>query len=74
MKFQVNRHVKKIAAGALAAAAVLTVGFAANAAYADSKQDDKILDNIYIGEVAVGGMSGEEARQAVDSYVLHSLN
>ena len=69
MKFQVNRHVKKIAAGALAAAAVLTVGFAANAAYADSKQDDKILDNIYIGEVAVGGMSGEEARQAVDSYV-----
>lgn len=69
MRFQHNRHMKKWIIGPLAAVGILTAGFAVNLAYADTKQDDKILDNIYIGEVAVGGMSEEEAQQAVNEYV-----
>ncbi|KAI4450158.1 hypothetical protein C823_004691 [Eubacterium plexicaudatum ASF492] len=53
---------------------LLTAGFAANQAYAEAKQGDNILDNIYIGEVAVGGMSGEEAMQAVNDYVKEIQN
>ena len=60
---------KKWIVGSLAAVGILTAGFAVNQAYADTKQDDKILDNIYIGEVAVGGMSETEAQQAVNAYV-----
>ena len=60
---------KKWIVGSLAAVGILTAGFAVNLAYADTKQDDKILDNIYIGEVAVGGMSETEAQQAVNAYV-----
>lgn len=69
MRFQIKRHMKKIVAGSLAAAGILTAGFAVNLAYADAQQEDKILDNVYIGEVAVGGMSEEEATQAVNEYV-----
>ncbi len=69
VKFQINRHVKKIAAGTLAAAGILAAGFAVNLAYADAKQEDKILENVYIGEVAVGGMNEQEAMQAVNEYV-----
>ena len=69
VRFQMNRHVKKIAAGSIAAIGILAAGFAVNQAYADAKQEDKILDNVYIGEVAVGGMSEEEAMQAVNEYV-----
>lgn len=69
VRFQQNKHIKKCIIGSLAAIGILTAGFAVNQAYAQAKQDDKILDNIYIGEVAVGGMSEEEARQAVNNYV-----
>lgn len=69
MRFQHNTHMKKWIVGSLAAVGILTAGFAVNLAYADTKQDDKILDNIYIGEVAVGGMSETEAQQAVNAYV-----
>ena len=69
VKFQHNKHLKKCIIGSLAVVGLLTAGFAVNQAYAEAKQGDKILDNIYIGEVAVGGMSGDEAKQAVDAYV-----
>lgn len=69
VKFQHNKHLKKCIIGSLAVMGLLTAGFALNQAYAEAKQGDKILDNIYIGEVAVGGMNGDEAKQAVDAYV-----
>lgn len=69
MRFWHDRHMKKCIIGSLAAIGILTAGFAANRAYADTRQDDKILDNIYIGEVSVGGMDEGEARQAVMDYV-----
>ncbi len=34
-----------------------------------SAQSDVILDNVYIGEVSVGGMTAEEATEAVEDYV-----
>lgn len=74
MRFQHNRQIKKCIIGSLAAIGILTAGFAVNEAYAQAKQGDKILDNIYIGEVAVGGMSEEEAKQAVDAYVAEIQN
>jgi len=74
VRFQHNRQIKKCIIGSLAAIGILTAGFAVNEAYAQAKQGDKILDNIYIGEVAVGGMSEEEAKQAVDAYVAEIQN
>lgn len=38
-------------------------------AKAESSQEDVIADRIYIGEVAVGGMTEEEAEAAVQNYV-----
>lgn len=67
MRFH-KKHLKKCAVGVLAAVGILTVGFAANQAFADER-DDTILDNVYIGEVPVGGMGEEEARKAVTDYV-----
>lgn len=64
-----NMLIKRCVITSLAAVGLLTAGFAVSQAYAEAKQGDKILDNIYIGEVAVGGMTEEEARQAVGAYV-----
>lgn len=64
-----NRRVKTCVIGTLTAFGVVIAGFALNQAYAEAKQGDKILDNIYIGEVAVGGMTKEEANQAVTNYI-----
>ena len=69
VRFQHNKYLKRCIIGSLAAVGILTAGFAVSQAYAEAKQGDKILDNIYIGDVAVGGMSGEEAKQAVENYV-----
>lgn len=69
VRFQHNKYLKRCIIGSLAAVGIFTAGFAARQAYAEAKQGDKILDNIYIGDVAVGGMSGEEAKQAVENYV-----
>ncbi|MDE7310259.1 MAG: VanW family protein [Eubacterium sp.] len=74
MKLQHKSHIKKCIIGSLAAVGILTAGFAASQAYAQAEQNDKILDNIYIGEVAVGGMSEEEAKLAVDQYVSEIQN
>lgn len=63
------KHMKRYVAGGIAAFAVLAAGAVINQVYADERQSDKILDNIYIGEVAVGGMTSEEANQAVENYV-----
>ncbi len=62
-------HIKKYVIGTIAGVAVLSAGIAVSQAYADEKLSDRILDNIYIGEVAVGGMSEDEAKQAVEEYV-----
>ena len=48
---------KRYVAGGIAAFAVLAAGAVINQVYADERQSDRILDNIYIGEVAVGGMT-----------------
>lgn len=69
VRFQHNKYLKRCIIGSLAAVGILTAGFAVSQAYAEAKLGDKILDNIYIGDVAVGGMSGEEAKQAVENYV-----
>ena len=69
VRFQHNKYLKRCIIGSLAAVGILTAVFAVSQAYAEAKQGDKILDNIYIGDVAVGGMSGEEAKQAVENYV-----
>lgn len=36
---------------------------------AEEKESDVIPDNVYIGEVAVGGMTSAEAKEAVENYV-----
>lgn len=64
-----KKQMKKCVIGTLALFGILAAGFAVNQAYAGAKDDDIILDNIYIGEVSVGGMEKEEARQAVTDYV-----
>ena len=64
-----RKQFKKCVIGSVAAAALLAAGFAVNRISADVKQDDTILDNIYIGDIAVGGMKAEEAGQAVQQYV-----
>lgn len=51
-----------LAVGVIAAAAATTV-------QADKTEDYTIADRVYIGEVAVGGMTEEEAREAVGDYV-----
>ena len=66
MKF---KHLKKCIIGGIAAVGIAVTGYAVSAAYADTQQGDTILDNIYIGEVAVGGMTADEAEQAVRDYV-----
>lgn len=63
------KRIKKCVIGGVAAFGIITAGFAISQAYADEKQGDTILDNIYIGEIAVGGMNAQEASQAVNEYV-----
>ena len=62
---------KYVVSGALAAGIIIAgaAGYARNRAYAGENQQDRILDNIFIGDAAVGGMSEEEAVQAVQAYV-----
>ena len=62
---------KRIMKYALCAASLglIAAGMAAGRAYADEKQSDQILDNVYIGDISVGGMNRQEAEQAVSDYV-----
>lgn len=53
-----------IALGIIIAAAVGTTS-----AQADKAEDYTIADRVFIGEVAVGGMTEQEAREAVEDYV-----
>ena len=59
--------------GALAAALVCAAGvYVGTTAYAQDAQnpaDRTIADNIYIGEIAVGGMTEAQATEAVNDYV-----
>ena len=59
--------------GALVAAVVCAVGIYAGTtiytAYAQDNGEKLIADNIYIGDIAVGGMSQAQANEAVDAYV-----
>lgn len=54
---------------ALAAAAVIAAGLGTMNAHAEKSEDLTIADRIYIGEVAVGGMTADEAERAVGEYV-----
>ena len=52
----------------VAIVAVLTA-VATTSVQADKTEDNTIADRVYIGEVAVGGMTSEEASAAVNDYV-----
>jgi len=63
---------KKRSAGILLAAAlVMALVFVWNTDFtaAKEKTNDVIPDNVYIGEVAVGGMTSAEAKETVEDYV-----
>lgn len=61
---------KKIYLSVVAVAAIAVFAFAAVAfAKTDSSADDTIADRVYIGEIHVGGMTQEEATEAVSEYV-----
>ena len=64
-----KKQLKKCILGSVAAAALMVAGVTASQIFADAKQEDAILENIYIGDSAVGGMKAEEANQAVADYV-----
>ena len=53
----------------LGAAVLLTVGFGHQTAQAKKGEHPAIADRIFIGDVAVGGMTKEEAVDAVQDYV-----
>ena len=56
--------------GALVAALVCAAGvYVGTTAYAQENDPRLIADNIYIGDIAVGGMTEAEASEAVDAYV-----
>ena len=56
--------------GALVAALVCAAGvYVGTTAYAQENDVRLIADNIYIGDIAVGGMTEAEASEAVDAYV-----
>lgn len=57
--------------GALAAVAVCAAGvYVGTTVYAEDNGADKLIaDNIFIGDIAVGGMTEVEANEAVDAYV-----
>lgn len=52
-----------LAVGVIVAAAATTT------VQADKEEDSTIAERVYIGEVSVGGMTEEEAREAVGDYV-----
>ena len=67
-KMRAKRQLMRLIAGVVIVIAVViclifffTGGF--------HKKSDKIADRIYIGEVSVGGMTEEEAKEAVEKYV-----
>ena len=49
--------------------AVLAAGIGHQSALAKKSEDSVIADRIYIGDVAVGGMTDDEATAAVGKYV-----
>ena len=49
--------------------AVLAAGIGHQSALAKKSEDSVIADRIYIGDVAVGGMTDDEATTAVEKYV-----
>ena len=53
----------------LGAAVLLTVGFGHQTVQAKKGEHPVIADRIFIGDVAVGGMTKEEAVDAVQDYV-----
>lgn len=56
--------------GALAVAAACAIGvYVGTTVYAEESTDRVIAENIYIGDIAVGGMTEVEANEAVDAYV-----
>lgn len=61
---------KKFYLPAVAAAAIAVfASVAVVSAKSDSGADNTIADRVYIGEIHVGGMTQEEATEAVSEYV-----
>lgn len=48
---------------------VLTAFLGATVMIAYAKEDDKVYDGIFVGELSVGGMSKEEAQEEIEDYV-----
>ena len=61
-----SKKVKAIVA-VMAVAAVVVLGGAG--IFASQASDETILDGVYVGDLAVGGMSQEQAMEEVDTYV-----
>lgn len=56
--------------GALVIAAACAVGvYVGTTVYAEDSTDRRIAENIFIGDIAVGGMTEVEANEAVEAYV-----
>lgn len=56
--------------GALAAAVICAAGvYVGTTVHAQDHGERLIADNIYIGDIAVGGMTEAQANEAVESYV-----
>ncbi len=68
-----SRHSKHTAwklAGAFAVALVCVAGiYAGTSVHAKNTAERTIADNIYIGDIAVGGMTQAQATEAVEDYV-----
>lgn len=64
-----KKRIRNYIIGTIAVIGVAAAGFAVNETFANEKHDDTILDNIYIGEIPVGGMNAKEAASAVEDYV-----
>ena len=70
MKKNKKSHLGWKIGGALVAAVVCAAGvYAGVTAHAQENEERLIADNIYIGNIAVGGMTEAEASEAVDTYV-----
>ena len=68
------KKVKWILAGVAALAATVSVGGVSYDTFAQESDVSVIPDKIYVGDVAVGGMTEDEAKQAVLDNVDQKLD
>ena len=69
MKNKKSNFIWKIG-GALVAAVICAAGvYVGTTAYAQENKELLIADNIFVGDIAVGGMTQAQAIEAVESYM-----